>query len=668
MKRRKFLKILSGSVLGAQATIAVGKPNEKADEITQVKIDGQIHWYDDSEWKDLGSFKVEHGIEVNNFPSAQELRDFGIGKPAMSAYVFSPDGGIFDWVTDSTLSEDGGIYAGRVIRPKGHIGPGAFVRRIKVNDRATPQMYGLGQTGITDSQAIEACYLNNDYIFFPEHEYVIEALHTVIIPRYRYPINYLLEGRSNKNIHLSDKAVIKLKDNFSKDTDPKSFIFFFTDRHLNNVKFNSGTYDLNKDNNPISPDRSNDKYNPYKHSVVLSIKQGISNFSFRNATVKNINGFNALVLAQPITAADVSDAKNAIIEGNTFFNCGYDTYDHTTVNSYQKNTKIIKNNFLNKEILPCASCAFELHNSDSIAQNNIIKKYHRGFFISGNLGSKVDNVIVSNNDINVYTVGGNISQFKNSLGIDRAVVKNNQIKVSGDNYTLSRGKRNQGIVVSSTGAKKSLDSIEIKDNTIEFPAATPGSRRFYGISVTNTNDPIIESVEVSGNKIIHASIGIIFDLQGSKSSVRQAIIRGNEIKDVTSRRGRIRGQGIYYNDRIASPSAYVEITDNQFINTSGSVAEYTKAISYRNAIKHLHLEGNKYNGVFGAKISNGTRNQVVMTGSELRTNWTSRPTYGKWKRGDKIYVNNPKKGNKTIWICVTTGSPGKWKMLQEIVE
>ena len=40
---------------------------------------------------------------------------------------------------------------------------------------------------------------------------------------------------------------------------------------------------------------------------------------------------------------------------------------------------------------------------------------------------------------------------------------------------------------------------------------------------------------------------------------------------------------------------------------------------------------------------------------------TTIPTFGTWKKGDKIINSNPTAGGYEGWVCINAGTPGTWK-------
>jgi hypothetical protein len=57
----------------------------------------------------------------------------------------------------------------------------------------------------------------------------------------------------------------------------------------------------------------------------------------------------------------------------------------------------------------------------------------------------------------------------------------------------------------------------------------------------------------------------------------------------------------------------------------------------------------------------GTTLNAIFGESVINLFSTAPPTYGTWKKGDKIWNSNPTAGGYLGWVCVADGTPGTWK-------
>lgn len=109
------------------------------------------------------------------------------------------------------------------------------VERNRINkliNYVTPQMYGAKGDGVTDdTDAINACLEENDYVYIPNGTYLIDAGTSIVM-------------HSNQVLELADDAVIK-----ATIPDTTRYYYAITIRDLNNVIVRGGTIVGDRDEN-----------------------------------------------------------------------------------------------------------------------------------------------------------------------------------------------------------------------------------------------------------------------------------------------------------------------------------------------------------------------------------------------------------------------------------
>ena len=137
-----------------------------------------------------------------------------------------------------------------------------------------------------------------------------------------------------------ESTIIKLKDGESTDRSPQFFNIIASNRAISGLRLSGLRFDINGQNNPISPDRAAGKYNHFNCSMLIvsgSIKMtgadaSLSDSRITDCWVENSPGVTCIGTGQsnqPLTAL----GRNVEIAHCVFHNNGLDTDDHSTLYS-----------------------------------------------------------------------------------------------------------------------------------------------------------------------------------------------------------------------------------------------------------------------------------------------------------------------------------------------
>jgi hypothetical protein len=395
-------------------------------------------------------------------------------------------------------------------------------------------------------------------------------------------------------------------------------------------------------------------------------RAGCQEFVFKNNVVKNVNGVNCVVLAEPLSGDSISE-RRAMITGNTFINVGFDTDDHSSIVTYQQGTIIDNNIFFNGSLPSGVPTAVELHNKDCTFSNSQVLGggFYRGFYAASNLNTDVSNLMVSGNNFNVETIGGTILTNDDHDGVENVVIDGNNFLVNANIASTSSPTLTHSILQirnEGTDSGGFLRNIVISNNTMGYPFPSSSTTRLrHGILLTHNGSPApaTRNVSIYGNTIRYCSHGVDIDLNSGDGLLESIVINDNTFEHMTSQHGGD-GVGIYFNPDNLAPTEYANFSNNSFYYTGSTANEFDDGISIRQAIEHIRIDGNDFYGV-DKNVQNNSNDQVGLYGSELRSGWTAAPSFGTWQQGDIVYRGNPSAGGTIGWVCVTGGSPGTWK-------
>lgn len=535
--------------------------------------------------------------------------------------------------------------------------------------RVSAATYGIfPDTGLPMNAQVQAAIDDGAAIEIPEGEYLFSLSDTITLEA--GPTWCALEFKGNACFYGAGRGrtVFKLRDGESTDVSPKFYNLMAANTVLDYVTIQGITFDLNGQNNPISPSRGSGIYNPYNCAALMvsgSVATGgfdarISHSKILDCEFINSAGVTCIALGQRFSHSGVK-GEDVEIAGCRFYNNGIDSADHSSVYAFANFVDVHDNVF--DHPVPSTGkggpvCCIESFGSHNKLHNNTVFNYLQFCWVgAGEEGEHHDIAVFGNqgevsyrfldtwsfspqNDgiADLLVTGNRITMTAAALGtpgLDRVAVNLNmndadmfRIKVTGNLFHCLDRSSNVGIVVSADTGQLIAD-VDISNNTIE------------GYS---------RAVAGGGN-------GQIFDVR----------VYGNSIKNchvTTARPADTRGIDFFGTNAFSTLFIY----DNAI---SGGDLEANPAvgISVVGSLASLHMEGNAIRATLelaDTVVVSGRR-----TGQQARY-FTATPTQSTWVNGDRItnpvvteLGTTPDKYIIDGWACVSPGSGVSATWLQQ---
>jgi hypothetical protein len=379
---------------------------------------------------------------------------------------------------------------------------------------ASVKDFGAVGDGLTDdTTAIQTAIDSGQPIFFPAGTYVVTLSQTIALAGGTTVCSLIAQnGMVLKGAGWS-QSIIKLKNNESTDAFPKYFNIIATNQHLDGVIIDGLCFDINGQNNPISPERGSGVYNGYNCAAfmcsgsVATVGQDayLTNAKFTNNLIKNSPGVTCIGLAQSNQVGTVL-GSNIEIAGNIFYNNGIDSNDHSTIYSWADNVDIHDNTFSFPTMStgqggPVVAC--ELHGARNFFRGNDVYNYVQGLWIAGNYTSLSYNQIISDNSFVVSTMSmGIFVETSTEPGVQRIQIDNNSIWITDDNHVVGQQKN-------AIGLNPSYGAVDINvTNNYIYTTDTYASRGIYGICLASGKS--LTNVYISDNQIVNFPVGVQF--------------------------------------------------------------------------------------------------------------------------------------------------------------
>lgn len=156
-------------------------------------------------------------------------------------------------------------------------------------------------------------------------------------------------------------------------------------------------------------------YNPYNCAGILiagtvassGADARVDRMRVKDCGFINTPGVSCIVTGQGY-AGHTHKSEDVVIEDCWFYNNGLDSYDHSSVNLWANNSKLLNCRFDH----PTASqgvrgpvCAFELHGKGNQAKGNYVNNYLQGAYVCATSFGAVDNDLVKDNVFRVVWRG-----------------------------------------------------------------------------------------------------------------------------------------------------------------------------------------------------------------------------------------------------------------------
>lgn len=382
--------------------------------------------------------------------------------------------------------------------------------KLQYLDRVSLDQFGAkgsnsGADAPTNDITIQKAFDSGVPLFAPDGVYQLSLSRNITLEAGATVCSLIIPSGLNMIGNGWGRSVIKLRDGESTDANPKFFNLMASNQALSNIYLDNITFDINGQNNKISPNRGSGVYNPYNCAAFMvsgSVATGgadarVSNSKLLRLEVINSPGVTCIALGQRFSHSGVK-GENVEIAGCRFYNNGNDSADHSSIYAFGNGVNVHGNVF----DFPTPStgkggpvCCVELFGSFMQMHNNRVRNYlqlawvgqgeegqHHHIMISNNIGTVnyrgVDfwaltpqddgmaDVTICNNDITIT------ADPLGTPGLDRVAVNmapvNGDVfrtKIFGNKFVCLDRSANAGIVLSPT-ATHSLQDIDIHGNSI----------------------------------------------------------------------------------------------------------------------------------------------------------------------------------------------------------
>lgn len=308
--------------------------------------------------------------------------------------------------------------------------------------------------------------------------------------------------------------------------------------------------------------------------------------------------------------------------------------------------------------------------AENLVIGNVIKGKRKGLIFDGVFNSHVsDNVfgtqtedtiviqgtttyfcqglIIANNSLELETTSGFVGL---QLTGERLVITgNNFLSAAQTCIYIASGNNNKDInvnenVLKFTGSINTVAALRVRDATI---LSVSHNTIWFGKHAIHLDTPsvgqLMSEVSITGNTINQPTQnGIRIDNGGVSRDIKNVTITSNIISNYGSQAVNTY-DGIFI-EQVTGVIADVYINGNTF---------YDNATKGRDAIR--------FSGTLTASVIEPNQKIQGINGVIATGYFSSAPTIGAWKAGQRITNFSPVASGIEGWVCVTSGTPGTWK-------
>lgn len=545
-------------------------------------------------------------------------------------------------------------------------GNGCLVRLY--GDWITPQMFGAQADGTADTtKAIQKTIDQGRAVYFPSGTYLLRLSQSISLAGGATVCSIIARDRMTLVGAGIGKTILKLKDNESTDASPKYFNIIAGNTEINNMYVEGITFDVNGDNNKISPNRGSGSYNNFNCAGIFisgTVATSGADARLYHSKITNcefINSPGVTCIATGQQEAYGLMSNNVEISFCRFYNNGTDSSDHSAVYMWGDHIHVHHCVFDHPTVstaFPGPVVAAELHGSGNFFTNDIVNNYAQGLWISGNQTTPSRGIHVTGNSFNVSWFGvGLFSITPIDLGISDVVIANNRIHI------IPGAVLNPGMSFPKTAIFLAMqngpgDRMTVTGNQLYCTDRSSN----LAILVSAAAGSHLMDTMVSDNLINGFSRGICVGF-GTTGSVFNTTIKSNVIcnlQPTTSLPGQT--QGI----QVSGTHGGLTIVSNEIgggtgVTHQGVFLGITGA-GDPSTLDYLHMEGNRID----AAATEPIHDDIYVTGrrsGEQATTFNTIPSQAAWKVGDvAIHANPVEEGvspNKYMvvgWQRITNGT------------
>lgn len=433
-------------------------------------------------------------------------------------------------------------------------------------------------------------------------------------------------------------TVFKLLDNQSTDASPKFFNLMASNQVLDHIEIQGITFDLNGQNNKISPDRGSGVYAAFNTAPLMvsgSVTTTGTDARVNNSRIMfnefiNIPGVTGLALGQRYGHPGVKGSNNEIAF-NRFYNNGIDSSDHSSIYGFSNDSRVHHNFFDHPTPstgrggpVACVEC----FGSNISVHDNFARNYLQFAWVGAGEEGEHRGISIYNNRglISLRAVGTWSTAVQND-GIADLAIYDNDFEMLAAPIAISGIPR---VAFDLVMHDCNLTGVSVYGNRVICRDRTDNT----GMVLLATTGRSIGPVHVWGNEFRGFSRGIGVGVEGS-GSILGLSAWNNAFLDMEPTTARptdticIEISGLIYE---------LFLTDNNGLGSDlypGSTPKY--GITLAGNIGRLHMEGNglraSQTDILMNAIVSGRR-----TGRQALT-FAAMPLESTWKIGDTTYLH-----------------------------
>ncbi|MHC8403585.1 phage tail fiber domain-containing protein [Pseudomonas sp. TMB3-21] len=505
-----------------------------------------------------------------------------------------------------------------------------------VTDRVSLKQFGAKGDGTTvDSTFIQKAFDSGLPLYAGPGTYILTLWQTMQMEGGSTFAALKIASSLNLQGAGRDLVSFKMKNNESTDASPKYFNMIGINTVVQGLYIDGITFDLNGQNNKISPDRAGLVYNYFNCAALMvsgsfgTVGQDarLINATFTNNRVKNSPGVTAISLGQS-NAAGYTLGNNIEIAYNIFQDNGLDCNDHSSIYMWANNVKVHHNLFTNSVMSSGVQgplAAAELHGSQNWFHHNTVNNYLWGVYVAGNFSGISRGQFVHDNEFFVA---------------QKAVIFFNE-----------------------TIAEPGMADINIHDNhvwlTDDFRHLGGEPKRAFDLTPSQGN---VDGVKVHGNTLLctdlYGAIAIHIGVLAIGRSIKNVSVTNNETKGFAT--------PIQFGTTGGGSVEGLSIDSNQLLDIKPNITAptFTIAIYGKAANGSVKISNNKGQGVtsahpyFGVLLDTGTMSNLDMQNNQFDAG-TAAPI------SDTVIVVGRRSGAQALRFAALP-TQGTWTIDQEI--
>lgn len=523
------------------------------------------------------------------------------------------------------------------------------------------RQFGAKADGTDDSLKIQAAIDSGLKVIVPEGTYYLALSQT--LPMEGGTTVCALVARDGMVLQGAgrDLTIFKLLDNQSTDASPKYFNMIGGNTVIDGLVIDGITFDLNGQNNKISPDRAGLVYNYFNCAALMisgsvatvGVDARLTNSRFTNCAVINSPGVTCIALGQS-NSIGYTMGSNIEVSHNIFYNNGLDCNDHSSVYMWANNVRV-HNNVFDHPVMSSGVqgpiAAAELHGSQNWFTNNTVNNYLWGVYVAGNMTSISRGQFVQDNTFVVAQKA--VCMFvevETEPGMEDILISRNSVLLT-DDYPHPDGTAKKCFdLVPSQGA---VSGLIVESNIIKTTDTYGAVAIAVGVLATSRK---ISDVLIQGNLTDSFSTPIQVG-KTSGGEVNALKVSNNLLTNIkpndTAPTFTI---GVY----VSGTNGSLEMSGNKFQAASGSHPYF--GFLLEGTIASLHMDGNTS---YGTVMVSDSSTVTGRRSGEQAVTFSSLPTQSTWKQGD-VAINStkpllgtaPNRYTLEGWTRLTDGTGG----------